>query len=429
MKFKQSMVSWSVAGALLAMSGSAAASGFALIEQSASGLGNAYAGGAASAEDASTVFFNPAGMSRLSGKQVVVAGHAITPSAKFSNNGSTAATAQTLGGTGGDAGGLAFVPNAYFVMEVNPAMRVGLGINAPFGLQTEYDSNWMGRFQAIKSKIETINLNPSVSYNVNEKFSFGAGLNYQHIKAELTSMKSLGAAGQGLSTLSGSDDAWGYNLGALFSMGTNARIGVSYRSAISSQLSGDAFVSNPSVVVIPGTNVTIPIKADMKTPDTLSLSYFRNLENSWDVMADLTHTGWSNFKELRVNQASSGSTISLTPENWKDTWRASIGASHHYNEQWSARAGIAVDQSPVPDSSRTARIPDNDRTWLSVGGQYKPTKSNAIDFGYAHLFVKDSSISNNTGSAGTPSTPSVGNLVGTYKNSVDILSAQYTHNF
>src|SRR3989338_695967 len=177
MKFKRTDLCVFVAGAMLAMSGTAAASGFALIEQSGSGLGNAYAGGAAGAEDASTIFFNPAGMSRLNGKQVAVAVHAIKPSAKFTSSAGVP--------SGGDAGSLVWVPNGYFTMEINPKVKFGLGVNAPFGLQTEYTPTWAGRFQAIKSKIETINVNPSVAYQVSDSLSIGAGINYQHIHGEL----------------------------------------------------------------------------------------------------------------------------------------------------------------------------------------------------------------------------------------------------
>ena len=418
MQAKQIVLFCSVV-ALAALSGNAAASGFFLIEQSASGLGNAYAGGAASAEDASTIFFNPAGMSHLNGKQIAVVANAIKPSAKFSDSGASIAPAGFANnGTGGDAGSLAWVPNGYFVMEINPQLRFGFGVNAPFGLQTEYDANWIGRFQAIKSKIETININPSLSYQVSDLFSIGMGLDYQHIKADLTNARVLGPI-EGVTTLNGSDSAWGYNFGGMMRLADNARIGVSYRSAIQYKLSGTAYTS--SALPIPGTNVFIPVTADIKTPDTLSLSYFRALDSKWDVMADLSRTGWSNFKELRVIQVSTGATIALTSENWRDTWRASVGANHHYNEKWTARVGLAYDQTPVPDTYRTARIPDADRTWLSLGGQYKPARENALDFGYAHLFVNNASINQTVAGAGT--------LNGNYKNSVDILSMQYTHNF
>ncbi len=441
MIFKQTMVSWSVAGALLAMSGSAAASGFALIEQNASGLGNAYAGGAAAAEDASTIFFNPAGMSRLSGKQVVVAGHLITPSAKFSDNGSTAAALQpSVGGTGGDAGGMAFVPNAYFAMELNPKTRIGLGINAPFGLQTEYDSNWMGRFQAIKSKIETVNLNPSVSYQASDALSLGAGLNYQHIKGELTSAVNYSAAAfavggdsaltavggpgvEGVVTISGSDSAWGYNLGALMNLNDNTRLGAAYRSTIKYTLTGTVgFTGVPAALAAQPTVQNGDVTLAISMPDSFSLSGVHKLSDSYEVMADATWTGWSVFEQLKIDRTS-GANVQTVQEKWEDTWRVSAGASHHYNEKMTVRAGIAFDQAPVSDTYRTARIPDNDRTWLALGGKYKMSAASTIDFGYTHIFVKDSTIADNQAVAGK------GNLVGSYKNSVDIFSAQYTHNF
>lgn len=428
MQLKRTLIAYSVTAALAAASGTAAASGFALLEQSASGLGNAFAGGAASAEDASTIFFNPAGMSRLEGKQIAVAVNAIKPSAKFSDTGSAKPTftpALPLGGNGGDAGSLAFVPNFYYVMDVNPQVKFGLGVNAPFGLKTEYEAGWAGRFQALKSEVKTINVNPTLSYKLNEIVSLGFGVDYQKINAELTNSVVLGLNTEGAAKLSGSDNAWGYNLGALFQVNPETRVGLAYRSSINYKLSGDLLVTSATGTVVQDPSVT----ADIKTPDSFSFSGIKQIDSKWDVMGDITWTGWSKFKELRVVNSSTGATIALTNENWKDTYRVSLGANHHYNEQWTARVGVAFDQAPASDANRTARIPDNDRTWLSVGGQYKPNKESALDFGYAHLFVKDSNISNNNGAAGTPSTATVGNLVGNYKNSVDILSAQYTRSF
>ena len=398
--FKQTMISWSVASALLVMSGAASASGFALIEQSASGLGNAFAGGSASAEDASTVFFNPAGMSRLSGSQVVVAAHAITPSAKYTSSSGVS--------SGGDAGSTAIVPNAYFTTELKPGLKAGLGLNVPFGLQTEYSAGWAGQNQAVKSKLDTINVNPSLSYQVNDALSIGAGLDYQHISGELSN---YGGPVLGTSVVKGTDNAWGYNLGVLYNLDAKTRIGAAYRSAVSYTLHGDVSTSLPFA--------NGPVSLAIKLPDSASFSVFHQMNDTYEVMADISWTGWSSFKQVNVVN-SSGASISNTIENWKDTWRFSVGATHHYNEQWTARAGVAYDQSPVPDANRTARIPDNDRTWLALGGQYKPGKNNAIDFGYAHLFVKDSSINSPTPAPA---------LVGTYKNKVDILSVQYTQNF
>lgn len=427
MQFNRTLIAYSISAALITLTGNAAASGFALIEQSTSGLGNAYAGGAAGAEDASTIFYNPAGMSRLNGKQVVVAGNMIKLTAKFSDTGSSpaAASGQPLGGNGGDAGSWVLVPNAYFTMDVSPQMKFGLGINAPFGLKTDYEAGWAGRFQALKSEVKTINVNPTLSYKLSEMVSLGLGVDYQKINAELTNNVVLGAGVVGAAKLTGSDSAWGYNFGALFQVNPDTRVGLAYRSSINYTLSGDLLVTGPTGAVVQDPSVT----ADIKTPDTFSFSGIKQIDSKWDVMGDITWTGWSKFKELRVVNSSTGATSSLTNENWKNTYRVSVGASHHYNEQWTARAGIAFDQAPVSDTYRTARIPDNDRTWLSVGGQYKPNKESALDFGYAHLFVKDANISNNNGTLGTPSTATAGNVVGTYKNSVDILGVQYSYSF
>lgn len=446
MKFRESLLGVAVTGALLTMSGNAAASAFALIEQS-SGLGNAFAGGAAGAEDATTIFFNPAGMSRLRGSQVTAAVSAIRPYAKFSDSGSTGATFQTKGGNGGDAGSLALVPNAYVVTESGPALRFGLGINAPFGLKTDYDPTWMGRFQAITSKIQTINLNPSVSYKFNDVASLGLGLNYQHISGDLTSAVNYsaaayaagfaagGAAGgsaalasvggqnvEGVSAITGSDSAWGYNLGALFNVTPSTRVGVAYRSKITYTLKGSISFSNkPTALAASPTlangDVTLPISM----PDTFSISVFHQMNDKWDLMADATRTGWGTLQQLKIDRTN-GTNVQTVQENWKDTWRVAAGASYHYSEQWVSRIGVAYDQTPVPDGNLTARIPDSNRTWLAFGGQYKPSRASAVDFGYAHLFMKSANIASNQGAGG-------GNLVGTYSNSVDILSVQYAYSF
>lgn len=397
MILKQAIGGVVAASTLLGMVGSVAASGFALIEQNGSGLGNAYAGGAAVAEDASTIFYNPAGMSRLSGRQFVVSGSMIKPSAKFTSSAGTP--------DGGDAGSWAMVPNAYIAMEVNPKWRVGLGINSPFGLQTKYDSAWVGKTQGIKSKIETINVNPSVSYQANEDISIGLGINYQHIKGELTS----NPAATSISTLSGTDAAWGYNLGTLTNLSSQTRVGFAYRSAIKYNLSGQLDFTAPL------TGFSTPVTLAIAMPESFSASLFHQLDAKWDLMTDATWTGWGTFNELRVVRPN-GTSAQVVPENWRDTWRISGGSNFHYNDHWVARMGIAYDQTPVSDTYRTVRIPDGNRAWLSVGGQYKPGKNRALDFGYAHLFVGNASIEQ----------PPVS---GSYKNMVDILNVQYTQGF
>mgnify|MGYP001373235619 CR=1 FL=1 len=391
----------------LAACGSAAhAAGYALIEQNASGLGNAYAGQAASAQDASTIFFNPAGMTMLPDRQVVLAGHLIKPQAEFSGG----VTPNIGGGNGGDAGGLAFVPNAYFAFRLTPDVHLGIGAFAPFGLKTDYDSTWVGRVHAIESELKTINVNPSIAWKLNDTLSLGAGVSIQYIEATLTN-----ATGAGLppviGAVKGDDYGWGFNLGLLWKASERTRFGLAYRSKIDHTLEGDLKMNGAVVVA--------PVYADVTLPDSASLSAFHRINDRWDVMADVSWTSWSRFDVLNVVNAA-GVSVTSTPENWDDTWRVSVGANWRLNDRLMLRGGIAYDETPVSDRYRTARIPDEDRTWLAFGAQYRLSPQSLIDVGYAHLFVKDARIDE----LRTPLT-----LRGEYDSAVDILSVQLTHTF
>ena len=387
----------------------AQAAGFALIEQNASGLGNAYAGAAAVAGDASTIFFNPAGMTRLPGRQIVVVGHLIKPQAEFSGTVSPAIG----GGTGGDAGSWSFVPNGYFAYRLTPKIHLGVGLNSPFGLKTEYGPGWMGRYQAIKSEVKTVNLNPSIAYKLSDTLSLGAGLNIQRIEAVLTSLQPLGAppAPTPLVTIKGDDYGWGYNLGALWQATPATRIGLSYRSEVAYTLEGTSSTSNPSVTSLNG-----PVTADITLPASASLSLFHTLSSQWDLLADVTWTGWSSFDRLPIQ----GTVNKTTPENWQDILRYSLGATWHMSDKLSLRGGLAYDEAPVSDRYRTPRIPDGARTWVALGGQYRLSGRGAMDFGYAHLFVNSPELQ---------STDNGTTLNGQYDSQVDILSVQYTHSF
>jgi long-chain fatty acid transport protein len=217
-----------VVSALGLMAGSEVqAAAFALYEQGVSGLGSAYAGAAAVAEDATTVWWNPAGMARLgSGKHFAIAGSIIAPSTKFSDSGSAPAGGRPLGGNGGDAGSTAFVPSMFFAMQYDPRWNFGVGVSVPFGLKTEYESTWIGRFQGISSKVETLNINPSVSYKFSDAASVGFGLSYQRGKIDLLQAVSFGALGEGQNKVNLDGDAWGFNVGALFNVAPATRLGI-----------------------------------------------------------------------------------------------------------------------------------------------------------------------------------------------------------
>ena len=358
MRFRKIVVAFAITGLPL-LPPTAAASGFALQEQGGSGLGNAYAGATAGAEDASTIFYNPAGMSQLSGRQWAVAASLISGSPGFTDTGSQpAGGGRALGSLPDGARKTALLPVAYFMTELSPQLRFGIGINAPFASKTEYQADWIGCYQSIKSSIETLNVNPSLSWQANELLSLGAGISYQKIKVTLINAAIIAGAIDGLTTMDGSDSAWGYNFGGLLRLPDGARIGVAYRSSIQYRLGGTAYTV--SALTVPGvTNTLIPVNANLTTPDTVSFGYFKALSPEWDVMADASLTGWSNFKELRVTSAANGATLSLVQENWRDTWRFALGANRHYGEQWTLRMGPAHDQTPCQTVSarRAFRMP------------------------------------------------------------------------
>ncbi len=452
-------------GMLSVAPGVALGAGFALQENSASGLGNAYAGGAAVAEDASTLWSNAAGMARLGSGQAVGALNLIQPSLKFRNASSVAAAQQPLGNEGGDAGSLNIVPNFYVTMPIDKQWSVGLGVNAPFGLVTEYDNGWIGRFQGLKSEIKTINVNPAVSWKATDNIAIGLGASYQHIDATFTSNANYSAALlsaaeqsgiapgspafnaiahataglQSNAEVTGSDHAWGWNLGILVDIDKANRIGAQYRSAINYNVSGEATFKNPAVPAFveplaAGVNTRFlynsGVTSRIKLPEIINISYFGRLNEQWDVMADVQYTGWSSIQQLNFTR-SDGRPLQSTTENFDDAWRIAVGANYRHNEQWMFRGGLAYDQSPVQDAYRTVRLPDADRTWLALGAQYRFSPSLWLDVGAAYLWVRSAPI-NDIGSTnlGIPPSAAQNGLVnGSYDNNTVILSAQLTYAF
>jgi long-chain fatty acid transport protein len=405
------------------------AAGFGLIEQSGSGMGNALAGGAAISEDASTIFFNPAGMTYIPGTQVVGAIHLVKPNAEFNNEGSARALPRPLGGEGGNAGDLAFLPNFYFKMDVNDNVKFGLGVNAPFGLKTEYDKNWIGRFQGIKSDLKTININPAIAFKVNDQLSLGFGVSAMYAKAELTSAVNIGAAERS-SKVEGDDWGFGFNLGAIYQATTDTRFGVAYRSKVTQQVEGDSKSNFTNLNPVPTRTLNTDITAKVDLPEHLSMSAFSRLNDTWDLMGDVTWTRWSRFEELRIlRDNGTNSTLTVTPENWDNTMRYSVGLNYHYSDTLKLRAGLAYDEEAISTKYRTVRIPGNDRKWLAFGAGWQATPSTKLDVGYAHLFISDTKIDDNQSTPVPPSPVGKGRVKGEYEGSVDILSLQVTHNF
>jgi len=421
----------------LAGCGTALGAGFALLEQSAKELGSAFAGGAAAAEDAGTIFFNPAGLSRIPGGQVVGAAHGIFPVARFQNEGSVDRTGAPLtGGNSGNAVKAMPVPALYFSRQLNDRVHVGLGIFSPFGLSTNYETTWVGRYHALKSDLVTLNFNPCVAYRFDDHLSVAVGLDVQYAKAKLSSAIDfsgiLGYAGvpgllpqqsDGMVMLTG--DSWGvgYNAGVLYQFTPGTRVGVAYRSRIDHTLEGSSHFSN---VPVPSARFQDSgVKADLTVPDSASFSVWHNVTKDFAVTADATWTHWALFNELRVKFDNPAASDTVTTTNWENTWRFALGLIYTPGP-WTFRAGTAYDESPIPSSGyRTPRIPDSDRIWAAVGVGYKFSDALSADLGYAHLFVRDPTIAKPINEENFFR----GALAGTYEAHVDIVGAQFAWSF
>jgi long-chain fatty acid transport protein len=436
------------------------AGGFQINEQGASGLGASYAGAAAAAWDASTVWWNPAGMTAIPGRQLVGAGNILWIGNKFEDQGSTLPAGQPASaprGDGGNAGGTFFVPSAFVTWQLAPQWWFGFGINAPFGLTTKWDDNFVGRFHAIESKITTYNFNPSVAWKPVNWFSIGAGVSAQYLDGKFSQFVNYAGAtaqacgqlpavaqsgcfgqipglnaaglGQGMSTAKGDSWGWGWNIGATFDVTPSTRIGLAYRSRIKHDVEGDVEFSN-----VPALNPPLggalrqqlqngPIKAEVKLPDSFSVAISQGIGAQWRILANYTWTGWSSIQELKFERQGAGATLPATELKFKDSWRVGLGAEWQINNAWLARFGIAYDKTPVQDEFRTPRLPDESRWWLSVGGRYSFAPNWAADFGYTYLIIEDASINL------TNETARLGNLVGNVTATTHILGAQVRWSF
>jgi long-chain fatty acid transport protein len=446
----------------------ALASGFQLVEQNGSGLGNAYAGQAAGVANASAVFFNPAALTDLEGRQFLISVSPVGVSSQFTDSGSgrptlgPVAIPVPLGGGGGDAGGWIPVPNAYLSWKAASRLWLGFGVNVPFGLKTEWEADWVGRFHAVKSEVQTVNLNPTVAVKLTDWLSLGAGANYQRLEAELSqnvayggiavgAASRFGAAAQagilaqlggpagltreGLGRVDGHDWSWGYNVGARARLGDSGHLGVSYRSRVEHAIEGDAVFADAPTFLTAGPLGTLgtglnarfangPVSAVVELPDTLSVAGAYQ-SGRVEILADWTRTWWSSIQELKIVRGD-GSALSSVPLLFEDTWRVGVGMNYALDDDWRLRLGTAYDASPVQDAYRTPRLPDQDRIWAAAGVEFKLGKG-ALDVGYAHLFVKDAS--SRLPNQDTADSAPAGLLAGTYPGKVDLLSVQYRISF
>jgi long-chain fatty acid transport protein len=420
------------------------ASGLALREWSGTAQGNAYAGATAGADDISYMAFNPAGLTRHPGTQGAITFSYIAPYTEFSSDGASTVLAGAITGTeGGDDGAPNTVlPAFYLSHQFSPNLFAGVSLTVPFGLATKYDDDWVGRYHAIESVVKAIDVNPMVAYKVTPKLSVGGGVRIMYAEGKMTNAVDFGTidvaalAGanggtptmdDGFAEVRGDDFGFGYNFGVLYQLAPSTRIGAAYRSRVLTNLEGPAHFSNSAVgdlvgAALGGSFVDTDISTKIDFPESVSFGIHHDLSPQWSVMAEAAWTRWSRLKELRVKFDNPVQPDEVIPSDWEDTWFLALGATYRHSDRMTFRFGVAYDQAPTPGDTRTPRVPDEDRTWVSLGLQYMFEGGSSLDFGYTHLFVRDASVDL---SAADSANTFRGNLSGSFDIGADIFVLQY----
>lgn len=407
-----------IAASLAVMSADTFAAAFQLAEHSASGLGRAYAGEAAVADDASVLARNPALMSLFKDKQVSIAGTAVIPDVSLKGEGAAYGLDQSMLDDDSIAPS-AFVPAGYFTMPVNDKVSLGFGAFSNFGLSTEFDDDYTAGQIAGETEIVTINMNASVAYKVTEQFSFGVGLNVIH--ADATVIRKVGInpdipASTDAVNLEGDDTGYGLNVGLMYQLDDNSRFGFNYRTETDIKFDGTFSSSANSIPELPGS-------VDITLPAIAEFSGSHQLDEKLGLHYSILWTGWSSFESLEAKVSSPAGEFTGfdKTEDFSDAMRYSLGTDYQYSENLLLRAGVAFDESPVSQEHLSISIPDTDRFWFSFGGNYTINQNSDVDLGVSVLRGKTQNFTETDDSGAEWSFESKGHAV--------LLGAQYNYTF
>lgn len=421
--FSKRLISGGFAFSFISLiAGTAIAGGFAIREQSTSGLGAAFAGNAAG-YDLSTIYWNPAGVA-IAGPGITTESHAavILPNAEVDPVDNQALTSGAspfgilfgpLSSGGNDIDKVAFVPSSYAAWRINDKLTIGYGFNAPFGLATEADDSvWAGQYDFREAELKTYNFNPVVGYQISPTLSIGLGLQVQYTDLNLK-QAIIPAALVGItpsSTHPSADvdvDDWGvgFTAGLLWRPVKGTSIGVGYRSRVNNTLEGTLDVSG-----LPAASQNV--RADFDLPEIVTVSLRQDIAPNMRLLGTFEWTNWSILGTVNLINKDTGAPVMtadpasaslampvvtgvpLTVEaNWDDGYFLSGGLEYDYNEQLTLRGGVAYEWSPIQEpTQRLVAVPDSDRIWLSVGATYKYSETTSFDFAYTHIFMDDETL-------------------------------------
>jgi len=407
-------LAFGIAGAL-AFAGQAQAAGFQLKENSVKSMGSAFAGTAAKTGDSSVVTNNPAVMTQFAGTTVQADLTVIDLNYEFQGSGRDALGRPLTGSNGGNAGDVTPVPALSVVHKLDNGVALGAMISAPFGLKTEYDADWVGRYAAQTSDVKIVDLTLSGAIDLSDRFSVGIGVIASRADVTLSRAVDFGAllaqarvpgflpqSADGLAEIQGKDNGFGWIVGAHFRPTDTVSVGVSYRSEIDYELHGTADWTVPGNVAAvlgqaqPGLFLDGPGGADLTTPSILNVGATWQVNDALMLSATYAQTGWESLREVRI-EFDNPDADSVEPFEWRDTYFAAIGAEYKLNESWKLRGGVAYDETPTNLEHRTPRLPDANRIFYSIGATWAMNDAFDVNFGYTRIEPRDPKIDTTSG--------------------------------
>ena len=402
-----------LAVAVASASGSLLAAGFALNEQSVSAMGTSFAGRSSSANDATTVYGNPAGMALLKGEQASVGAAVILAKTRIDASSATAPTGGALAGSNdGDMVPFTGVPMGFYVNPLNEQWTFGLGFYVPYGMITEYEKGFQGRFFGDYSEVNVVTLQPTLSYRVNDYLSLGFGPTFNRVEGRL---ETAALVDNGRIVIEGDDTAVGFNAGLLLELGERTRLGVTYHSMVDYRLEGKTSVSGIPAPVNGDYQTTL----DLRTPEMIDSSITHQLNDRWTVYAGAAWTRWSRLQTIKPVSAF---PVALEEkQHWNNSWSYATGVSYALSKELTLRSGIAFDQSPTNNHERSPRIPSGDRVAISFGLGWTLSEQMSLDLAYSYLREEDTDIHLEN--------PRKGSYSAVYKNSAHGLGAQLNYFF
>ena len=393
----------------------AMAAGFQLSEMSPSLEGQAYAGAAATKNDPSAMAYNPATLATVQGNQLSLGATYIIPHVSYSGASATEDGIFPMSGVTSQANitPAALAPDGYIVSTLPHNIKIGLSETTPWGLTTDYDNNWVGRNNAVKSSISTIDVAPTIAYQINPYIAVGAAAHVEYMSVDYGSYQ----YGLVSDDLKGNSYGLGYGLGFLLTPTQTTSLGVGYRSKVTERVNGTAYI---------GSSDQEAAKATITLPQVLNIGVSQQITSKLTGLATAQWTGWDSMQSIAVYNADT--LLQNDTLDWKNSWMFSLGTTYQLTQKWVLRTGVAYDATPTQDAYRDPRIPDSNRYWVTVGAGYSPISSLMFNVAYEHIFMMPQNI-NVTQPGGAPGLPTTNQVSANYSGHADIIAGSVNWTF